>query len=116
MPNLHAPGDGKNPEQQAWNELDRDRCDQELLAVDSVGNRAGKQAEDNERKSVEKTSEPKLKRRIGNFVNLIQTGDIPYLNRYRVEDAGQPYQAVIPNQQGRPRPNVARRGWQLYFG
>ena len=116
MPNLHSARQGKKPQQQAWNELDRHRCDEELLAIESVGNRAGKQAEDYERKSLEKTCKSELEGRTGNFVYLIQTGDIPYLNRYRIENASPPDQAVIPNQQGRPRTNVARGRWQLYFG
>src|SRR3989337_3409274 len=116
MPNLYGAGHGKNPKQQAGNELDRNRRDQELLAVESIGNSTGKQAEDYERKSLEKAGEPELKGRTGNFIHLIETGDIADLNRYGIEDAGRPSQAVIPNQQGRPRANVARRRLHLYFG
>ena len=97
MPSLDAAGDGEDSQQQAWDKLDRHRCDKELLAVESVGNGAGKQAEDYERKSLEKSSEPQLKGRTGNFIHLIQTGDITYLNRDGIKDAGRPYQTVIPN-------------------
>jgi hypothetical protein len=116
MPNLYGAGDGENPEQQAGNELDRNSRDEELLAVESIGNSTGKQAEDYERKSLEKASEPELKGRTRNFIHLIQTGDITYLNRYGIKDTGQPYQAIIPNQQGRPRANIARGRLHLYFG
>jgi hypothetical protein len=39
-----------------------------------------------------------LKGRTGNIIHLIQTGDITYLNRYGIEDAGKPDQTIVANQ------------------
>ena len=79
MPNLDRARECEQAEQQIGHELEGNGGDEQFLAVESVGHRAGKQAEDNERQSFQKTRESQLKCGAGNIVDLIERCDIANL-------------------------------------
>ena len=77
----------------------------------------GEQAENYERKRLEKSGQPQFEGRAGQLVDLIEVRDIADLDGQRCQDAGHPEQPKIADEQGRPRPNnLALSRVLVYFG
>lgn len=79
MPDLDGAGEGQYAEQHIGYDLQRDRRDEQFLAIEGIGNRAGKQAEKNKRQGFQKSGEPELKGGTGDIVNLVKRGDVANL-------------------------------------
>ena len=117
VPDLHSVGMGQKGHGHTRHQLDNHRGQQHLLSVESIGHRAGEQAENDEGERLEESGEPQLKGRAGHLVHLVEVGDVADLDRQRGQNAGDPEQPIIADEQGRPRPNsLALSRVLVYFG
>ena len=115
MPRLNGSGHRQDAEQQTWNKLDDRRDDQQFLAIEGVGHRAGEQTENDEREGLKKPRKAKLQRRAGNLVDLIQSGNVAYLDSHGSADAGDPHQSIVANGERSPRASGRYLGARSYF-
>ena len=98
-------------------QLNDHRCEQHLLAVESIRYRAGEQPKNDEGERLQEASESQLKGRARELIDLVEVGDVANLDGQRGQDASHPKQPKVVDEQGRPRPDrlVFGRGL-IYFG
>ena len=117
MPDLHCVGMGQKGHSHTRHQLDNHRYQQHLLSVESIRYRAREQAENDKGERLQESRQPQLKGRARQLVHLVEVGDVANLDRQRGQNAGDPKQPKIADEQGRPRPNnLALSRVLVYFG
>jgi hypothetical protein len=59
---------------------------------------------------LQKTCDAELQRGAGNLVNLIESRDVAYLDRYRRANASDPHQPEVMKEERRPGPDSPAPG------